>query len=213
MKDGQNGRGASTRETILAAARKVFATRPYHAASLRDMATAGGFYHGLIRYHFPSKAAIFEAVVATACQDLKQANRNWLREVRDLNPRDGLSRYLDRFIEHHRTHPETFQIIVCNLPQQAPDSLPGYEHLLELLSGSRADFETIHAGLFSDQSATWFLESFNALIIHYLGAAASQAALLDMDPTGEAYLAWVKKAMMFVFLPVLEQAASEASAP
>ena len=59
-----------TRKMILAAARQIFAAHPYNAASIRMIAAQGDFYHGLIRYHFPSKAGIFEAVVEDACQSL-----------------------------------------------------------------------------------------------------------------------------------------------
>lgn len=69
-----NGRGTATREMILAAARQTFSRHPYHAASIRMIADQGGFYHGLIRYHFPSKAAIFEAVVEELCRDLLAKN-------------------------------------------------------------------------------------------------------------------------------------------
>ena len=62
-------RGDETRQKILAAARKVFAAHPYNAASIRMIAAKGDFYHGLIRYHFPNKADIFEAVVEDAVKE------------------------------------------------------------------------------------------------------------------------------------------------
>ncbi len=53
-------RGKETRRMILDAATKVFAMHPYNAASIRMIAAQGEFYHGLIRYHFPNKAEIFD---------------------------------------------------------------------------------------------------------------------------------------------------------
>lgn len=207
-KEKEGGRGAATRDMIMAAAREVFSRQPYHAASLRGIAARGGFYHGLIRYHFPSKAAIFEAVAEKDCSDLLAANRSWLTEAAELEPEDALSSYLDRFIEYYRAHPQIFRIIVLNLSQEEAESVPGYRHLLHLLSASRADFTRIYAGLFDEGSLTFFLESFNMLIIHYLGTGRAEARMLGFDPDGEDYLAWVKSAMTFVFLPVLEKGAA-----
>ncbi|MEW5734163.1 MAG: TetR/AcrR family transcriptional regulator, partial [Thermodesulfobacteriota bacterium] len=163
-----DGRGAATREMILAAAREVFSRHPYHAASIRMIAAQGSFYHGLIRYHFPSKAAIFEAVVEEICSELLKQNREWLMEAAGLSPDQALSLYLDRFIAYHRSRPETFRIVVKNLSQEDGEEIPGYHHLRDLLSGSRADFTRLFAGLFTESSLTCFLESFNTLIIHYL---------------------------------------------
>ena len=198
-------KAAPTRDIILEAATKVFSGHPYHAASIRMIAAQGGFYHGLIRYHFPSKAGIFGTVVESACRKLKEANRLWLSEVAALGPRDGLALYLDRFLEHYRAHPEIFRIVIQNLSQKDQEGVPGYHHLLDLLSGSQADFREIFTGLFDGDSAARVLESFNALIIHYLGAADAEAWLLGMEPESPGYLEWVKETMLFVFLPVLEK--------
>jgi len=204
-------KGEATRETILNAAREVFSRHPYHAASIRMIAKQGGFYHGLIRYHFSSKAAIFEALAEKASQDLRAANKTWLRETAGLGPREGLSLYLDRFIARYKGHPEFFRTMVQNLSQEDPLSIPGYHHLSELLSGSRADAEETNILPFDKDSATRFLESFNALIIHYLGSAPAEARLLGLELDSPAYLKWVKDTMMFIFLPVLEKALTRSS--
>ena len=199
-------KGEATREMILNAARMVFSRHPYNAASIRMIAKQGGFYHGLIRYHFSSKAAIFEALAEKSCQNLRAANKTWLKETVGLGPREGLSLYLDRFIAHYENHPEVFRTLVQNISQEGPLSIPGYRHLTELLSGSRADAEETNILPFDKDSARRFMESFNALIIHYLGSASAEARLLGLEPDSPAYLKWVKDTMMFIFLPVLEKA-------
>ncbi|MFH2098930.1 MAG: hypothetical protein ABIJ95_05405, partial [Pseudomonadota bacterium] len=128
-----------------------------------------------------------------------------LAEVTALAPREGLSLYLDRFIGQYRSHPETFRIITQNFSQEDAQGVPGYENLTDLLSETRADFEKNLPGLFDKDLATMFLESFNALILHYLGSASSEARLLKLDPESPRYLQWVKDTMMFLFLPVLER--------
>jgi len=204
-------KGEATREMILNAARAVFSRHPYHAASIRMIAKQGGFYHGLIRYHFSSKAAIFEALAEKSSQDLRAANKRWLRETAGLGPREGLSLYLDQFIAHYENQPEVFCTLVQNISQEDPLGIPGYGHLAELLSGSRADAEETNILPFDKDSVTRFLESFNALLIHYLGSASAEARLLGLEPHSPAYLKRVKETMMFIFLPVVEKALSRNS--
>jgi AcrR family transcriptional regulator len=212
MAEKKSGKkGEATREMILNAARTVFSRHPYHAASIRMIAKQGGFYHGLIRYHFSSKAAIFEALTEKSSQDLQAANKRWLRETARLGPRAGLSLYLDRFIAHYENDPEFFRTVVQNISQEDPLSIPGYHHLAELLSRSRADAEATNILPFDKDSAKRFLESFNTLIIHYLGSSSAEARLLGLEPDSPAYLKWVKDTMMFVFLPVLEKALTKSS--
>jgi AcrR family transcriptional regulator len=198
-------KGEATREMVLNAARTVFSRQPYHAASIRMIARQGGFYHGLIRYHFSSKAAIFEVLTKKSSQELRAANKTWIQETAGLDAREGLSLYLDRFIAHYEDHPEVFRTMVQNIPQDDPANIPGYRHLTELLAGTRADAEETGILPFDQDSTTRFLESFNAMIIHYLGSASAEARLLGLKPESPAYLKWVKDTMMFIFLPVLEK--------
>jgi AcrR family transcriptional regulator len=199
-------KGEATRQTILRAARTVFSRHPYHAASIRMIAEEGGFYHGLIRYHFSSKAAIFEALAEKACQDFRAANKTWMMETRGLGPREGFSLYLDRVIAHYKDHPEVFRTMVRNISQEDPLTIPGYRHITELLSGTREDAQDTRILPFDRDSSTRFTDGFNALIIHYLGSASAQARLLGLEPDSPAYLKWVKETMMFLFLPVVEKA-------
>ncbi|MDY6830366.1 MAG: TetR/AcrR family transcriptional regulator, partial [Thermodesulfobacteriota bacterium] len=151
-----------TRKMILAAARQIFAAHPYNAASIRMIATQGDFYHGLIRYHFPSKAGIFEAVMEDACRSLVQANKVWLVEISTFPPEKALSTYLDRFIEYFQKQPAVLRIIINNLSHENPATLPGYHHLTGFLADTRRDFETIFPHLFAFGDVSRFLSSLNA---------------------------------------------------
>ncbi len=50
-----------------------------------------------------------------------------------------------------------------------------------------------------------FTESFNTMVINYLGASTHYASILGMDPHGHAYRRWVKECLLFLFLPRLKQ--------
>ncbi|MFZ5563553.1 MAG: TetR/AcrR family transcriptional regulator [Thermodesulfobacteriota bacterium] len=196
---------------ILAAARQVFATHPYNAASIRMVAAQGDFYHGLIRYHFPSKARIFEAVVEEACRSLCQANKEWLVEISTFPPEKALSTYLDRFIEYFQNQPAVLRIIVNNLSHENPAALPGYHHLAGFLADTRRDFETVFPDLFAGRDVSRFLSSLNALILHFLGAGGLEAQIMGFPSQSRDYLQWVKQTLVFVFLPVLEKTVRESS--
>ena len=214
---GKNGTGNSltakkgdeTRQMILAAARQVFAVHPYNAASIRMIAAQGDFYHGLIRYHFPSKAGIFEAVVDVSCRTIYRENKDWLREISSFAPDKALSTYLDRFIEFFKNQPEVFRIIVKNLSHEDPSTLPGYGHLKALLIDTRRDFEAVFPGLFESDDVNRFLSSLNALILHFLGGGEMEAEIMNLAAKSEAYLQWVKETLYFVFCPVLEKSARD----
>lgn len=61
-KDNQEIRDAR-HEEILAAAGRVFAEKGLAKAKISDIAAAAGLSHGLVYHYFPSKDAIFEAIV------------------------------------------------------------------------------------------------------------------------------------------------------
>lgn len=204
-------KGEDTRQMILAAARQVFAAHPYNAASIRMIATQGDFYHGLIRYHFPNKARIFEAVVEEACRSLCQANKEWLLEISAFLPDKALATYLDRFIEYFQQQPAVLRIIVNNLSHDDPATLPGYHFLTGFLADTRRDFETIFPGLFAAGDVSRFLSSLNALILHFLGAGSMEAEIMGFPAQNDEYLQWVKETLFFIFLPVLENAVRESA--
>ncbi|CAM5778771.1 TetR/AcrR family transcriptional regulator [Cellulomonas persica] len=56
-------RGRATREDILRAALVLFGEVGYHTASLREIAARVGISHPGLLHHFPSKAALLEAVL------------------------------------------------------------------------------------------------------------------------------------------------------
>lgn len=203
------GRGEETRRMILDAATKVFAKNPYNAASIRMVAAQGGFYHGLIRYHFPNKAELFQTVVEEICRNLIQANKEWVSEVSRLSPEKALALYLDRFIEFCKNQPEVFRIIVQNISHDDPASLPGYSNFLNLATSTQEEFKNTYKGLPKNVVHS-FLTSFNVLVVNYLGADKFNGDIVGMTPKSDEYYQWVKETMLSIFLPLIKEMASSA---
>src|SRR4051794_10743987 len=63
-RSGGYARGRATREEILDAAMQLFGEVGYRTASLREVAARVGISHPGLLHHFPSKAALLEAVLS-----------------------------------------------------------------------------------------------------------------------------------------------------
>jgi AcrR family transcriptional regulator len=198
------GRGEETRRMILDAAVKVFAAHPYNAASIRMIAAQGGFYHGLIRYHFPNKAIIFKTVVEEVCQKLLNANKEWLSEISTRSPKKAFAFYMDRIIEYFQTYPEVFRVIVQNISHDDPSSLPGYSHMVNYVISSQKEFENRFKMLPKDMVRR-FLTAFNVLAVNYMGADKFYAEIQGLSPKSDEYRQWVKETMISIFLPLIKE--------
>jgi len=202
---GKGKKSETTRRKILAAARRVFAEYPYHAASVRMIGKAGRFNHALIRYHFPSKAALFEAVLTEICDELYRMNVACLEGLRGVDPGEGLSAYLDRFLDYHFGNPAVLRVIMLNLAvTRRPDTLPGYLRIPEVLSKTRATFEEVIPVKNRTDDVRRFLYGFNNMVLNLLGGSACQAKILDLNPAGPEYREWVKRTLVLIFLPNLK---------
>lgn len=196
----------STRDKILAAAKKVFAEHPYSAASIRMVGKAAGIDHPLISYYFPAKAELFEAVVEDVTETYYRANTSWLEGLGELSASQGLSLYIDRLLDFTSKHPEALRIVALNLVQPEESAIiPGFRRIQALLAGNTETFRHVAALRASADEVRMFTESFNTMVINYLGAATYYAGILGLDPRSLDYLHWVKETLVFLFLPRLKQ--------
>ena len=196
----------ATREKILEGAKKVFAEHPYSAASMRMIGSAAGVDHPLIRYYFPNKANLFEAVVQEISEAYSHANRTWFEGLETLSVSRGLSLYIDRMMDFISKHPEALRIVALNLAQpEDSEVVPGYSQMQRLVTRHTEMLRNVAARRSSTREIRMYIESFNALVINYLGAATYYAGILRMNPRGPAYRRWVKETLHLLFLPRLRQ--------
>ena len=200
------GDAVPTRERILAAAKTVFAQYPYYTASIRMIGKAAGMDHPLISYYFPTKADLFEAVLEKIAGLYYAANAEWFSGLDKFGPDEGLSQYIDRMFAFAARHPEAIRAVAINLVQpEDTDIIPGYRKIQNLFARNAETFqETVGLKASFDQ-IRMFTESFNTLVINYLGAKTYYAGILGMKPQSPEYLQWVKETLMYLFLPRLEQ--------
>lgn len=200
-------RGAgSAREDILRAARKVFSAYPFRAATTRMIAQESGVHHPLIHYYFGSKERLFEAVTAEMYEEFEQSHTSWLNSLACNRSKVGLSLYLDHLLDYGFKDPEPVQILLLNMANIGrQEEIPGYSYILLHLDHMRRALEKYFPLRESPSETEMFVHCFHGLILALIGAKSYHARLLDLDPDGEEYRAWVKEALVALFIPWLER--------
>jgi len=193
------------KEKILRAATKVFSLHPYASASMRTIAKEARIDHPLIIYYFPTKAAVFEAVLKELKDKYKQTMPTWFQGIGEMSLVDGVSTYLDRALAFHYEHPEIFRIMLMNMTQSVRKRkiIPGYQHIQDFLNiGADVIRRRSRFTIKPEQMAS-FIKCISLLMINLIGAREYHAEIQSMNPESEAYLKWVKKQIMFIVIPVL----------
>lgn len=201
---GKKSKTKETRKTILYAAIQVFGQKSYTAASTRMIANQGGVPYSLIRYYFPTKAELFDAVAESICSELHQASDDAIEEVLKLSVAEGFSIYVRRLIDFSRRHPWTFRIFLLNLSAETVETVPGRTRIIETVESIRAYLAATLRFKATLEDLCRFTDSFNALLFYYLGTPESAAWLLHLHPDSEDYYKWVHKTLVTIFLPALE---------
>ncbi|MBE3559404.1 MAG: TetR family transcriptional regulator [Ktedonobacteraceae bacterium] len=101
--------GRSMRESILAAAVKLFAEYGYHAAPLRDIARLAGIQAASIYHHYPSKQALLVEIMETYMRRLNSGLERILQTYDD--PLTRLREAIAHHIHLHTTYKAEFFII------------------------------------------------------------------------------------------------------
>jgi AcrR family transcriptional regulator len=199
-------RKKATRPKILKAARKVFAQYAYHAASIRMIGKEAGIDHPLISYYFPSKAKLFEAVLADIVQQWDKANEAAFEGLEKMSPEAGLALYIDRIIGYCRKHPYAARVYLLNVVQaQDAEAIPGYQAIQTFFERTIAFLKDRVRLQASDRDIEMFRQGFNTLALSYLGAQSYYAGILGMEADSREYEKWLKDMLMALFLPRLKQ--------
>jgi AcrR family transcriptional regulator len=172
---------AATRERILQAAMTVFADRGYTATSVDEIARRAGSSKGGVYFHFTSKQAIFEALIAELVTMLERDVRAAIgREHGALAKVDAaLGVVISTFAAHR-----------------------GLTHLLLV--------ETSGLGPPFDQEVRAARATFIGVIESYLAQAVAEGALPPLD-TGVAACVWLGAINEVVLQWLLDDAATAAS--
>lgn len=99
----------SMRDSIRAAAVKLFAEYGYHAAPMRDIATLAGIQAASIYHHYPNKQALLVEIMETYMKRLNNGLEDILKRFDD--PVQCLQEAVAYHIDLHTSHKPEFFII------------------------------------------------------------------------------------------------------
>jgi AcrR family transcriptional regulator len=189
MKKERGARAKKAEETrlaLIAAARKLFTERGYHAVGIRDFATEAGVTRGALYHHFGDKESIFLAVFDAVERDLMAAGAQAAPTGLDAWAafRQSLQLYLDA-----ATQPEVQRITLIDGPAvlgwarwQALEAEYGLASVVNVLNAAMAE------GLVKPQP----IQPLAQLILGSIGQAA---LLIAHSATPEATRAEVGQAL------------------
>lgn len=93
-----NTQTQSNRERIIEVAYQLFYTKGYNQTSFADVANELGISKGNLHYHFPSKGALLNTVIALRKQQIIEMFAQWDGEFSDA--KDRLKRFIQMMINN-----------------------------------------------------------------------------------------------------------------
>lgn len=135
-----------TRERILRAALRAFAQRGFDGASTREIASAAGMNHGLIRHHFGSKLKLWQAAVDRAFADMEAGLAAVLDDPSIADDRERAARLVRGHVHYVAQNPEFVHLMLEEGKRRGPRMRwiadrhvkPLYEALRGLLERAQA---------------------------------------------------------------------------
>jgi AcrR family transcriptional regulator len=133
---------AELERQLLAAAKELFATQGYQAASTEQIAAAAGVTEPVLSRHFANKKALFLEILA----EIRTATlHRWETETGEItDPLARLRAIADLYLAGARQHALEFRIVHRALVETQD------EEILALLRGFYQESETLLAGIISE---------------------------------------------------------------
>jgi AcrR family transcriptional regulator len=179
----------TTKEHILTVARARFAERGFAGTSLNDIADEVGIRRPSLLHHFPSKDALYRAVVLDSFAD-------WVKLVDNAieGPREGwaqVERMLRAAFLFFEEHPEFVRLVRWEALEGGPILREELAVLLRPLFDRGADFleREMDAGRLRRYDARQLLLTGYGAVLSYLSDAHLMTGLLDIDPLSDDALA------------------------
>ncbi len=205
MADEKVSKGEETRARILAAARDVFTTNSFQAASIRAIANKAGVRHPLVVHYFKSKTALFEAVSSQIQQDLLESHAGFYHHLTALAPDRRLDVYLEGVIRQGLRETDAYRMILLNTMEMiVPHKpLPGLDRMAGIYQRTCSLVGDYVLQGASGDHIDMFMTVFTMTAAHFFGGRAFHQKVLGLV-SDAAYERWVGATFRQIFRPVLE---------
>jgi AcrR family transcriptional regulator len=101
-----------TKDALLRAAKKVFATKGYDGATVKEVADEAGVNVSLVSYHFHGKENLFRACIEAYGADRLSATERFLKTPQSVEDfRARITIYLDDYLQTALREPDTMMIM------------------------------------------------------------------------------------------------------
>lgn len=203
----QKAKTKATRKRIMDAAREVFTNYPYDAASIRMIGAEGGFNHSFIRYHFRTKARLFEAVSRELINQYFQASTEIVLDLETRSLIEGLGLTVDRFVDFGFENPEALYVMMLNMGavDNVKDAFPGMRYLRRFHVDTLSLFTQSNYFAAPDREVNMVIFCSSIIVANCVGASRFYSKILNMDTDHEQYRQWVKDTLIFLFYPSLKK--------
>jgi TetR/AcrR family transcriptional regulator len=119
-----------SKDAILSAAERLFASQGYDSASLADIAAAAKVSRGLPSYFFKNKKQLYAAVLVRAADDVRQRVLEPIRLRARSSPVNVLTFVVESYIDYLAGHPRIVRLLQWEFMRTERRSSPGVPQAL-----------------------------------------------------------------------------------
>ena len=193
----------ATQDSILADARSFFTSHPYNKASLRGICEKTDGNHNMIRYHFGSKANLFDTLISQLMEEWEAAIPSIAKEGDPSHPRKGLALFIKRYLDFGFTHPDGMIIIMHNMGSHADSESdkPISNLLKSIIDHTRRALGSAFSIKATEKEVSMWVFGFTMAAVCLIGASKSIMLVSGLGKRDTAYRKWVEAFLNASFYP------------
>ena len=191
------------KEEILADARTIFTKYPYNKASLRLICEKTGSNHNLIRYHFGSKAKLFEELINLLIAELETVLHATVKDIDNFPPQASLALFIKQYLDFGFSHPDSMTIIMHNIGSYDDSEfvIPGLALLKSIVTNTQHVLKKNFSIKATEKELSMWIFGFTMATICSIGSAESLMLIANLEKKNKTYRQFVEISFNAAFFP------------